>query len=246
MHPRFPTLIDLLTHNAQAHAGQPALMWQNHVLSHARLLQAVQTQAAALADAGIRPGDRVLLLAGNRPEVLVLLGAVAWLGAVLVPLNLRLSPSEMIQQASDARPALAIVDDDVLPLWTAAWPQGMPGAALASLPASADSLACVGAPASPAVPRQDGPETAVLMLYTAAVQGHARGAVLAQSQLTASASQTGQAWSLDVHDRWLGVLEADRRCALDTPTWLWESVVSLAGRHEAGYLDHCRRYALAA
>jgi len=206
MHQRFPTLIDLLTHNAQAHAGQPALMWQNHVLSHARLLQAVQTQAAALADAGIRPGDRVLLLAGNRPEVLVLLGAVAWLGAVLVPLNLRLSPSEMIQQASDARPALAIVDDDVLPLWTAAWPQGMPGAALASLPASADSLACVGAPASPAVPRQDGPETAVLMLYTAAVQGHARGAVLAQSQLTASASQTGQAWSLDVHDRWLGVL----------------------------------------
>jgi uncharacterized protein (DUF2252 family) len=45
---------------------------------------------------------------------------------------------------------------------------------------------------------------------------------------------------------WINVLEADRRAKIDTPSWLWESVVSLAGYHEAGYLDHCRRYALAA
>jgi uncharacterized protein (DUF2252 family) len=45
---------------------------------------------------------------------------------------------------------------------------------------------------------------------------------------------------------WLAMLEADRRGAIDAPTWLWDSVVSLAGSHEAGYLEHCRRYALAA
>lgn len=45
---------------------------------------------------------------------------------------------------------------------------------------------------------------------------------------------------------WLNVLCADRRGAIDTPSWLWESVVALAGSHESGYLDHCRRYALAA
>jgi uncharacterized protein (DUF2252 family) len=45
---------------------------------------------------------------------------------------------------------------------------------------------------------------------------------------------------------WLGVLEAGRRGSIDAPSWLWESVVSLAGSHEAGYLEHCRRYALAA
>jgi uncharacterized protein (DUF2252 family) len=27
------------------------------------------------------------------------------------------------------------------------------------------------------------------------------------------------------------------------PTWLWSSVVELAGRHEVGYLQHCQRYA---
>ncbi|HEX8412599.1 MAG TPA: DUF2252 family protein, partial [Sphingomicrobium sp.] len=44
---------------------------------------------------------------------------------------------------------------------------------------------------------------------------------------------------------WADILDADRRGAIDAPTWLWESIVSLAGSHEAGYLDHCRRYALA-
>lgn len=30
----------------------------------------------------------------------------------------------------------------------------------------------------------------------------------------------------------------------DAPSWLWSSVVELAGRHEVGYLEHCRRYAV--
>jgi uncharacterized protein (DUF2252 family) len=47
-------------------------------------------------------------------------------------------------------------------------------------------------------------------------------------------------------NEWLAVLEADRKGQIDAPSWLWESVVSLAGSHEAGYLEHCRRYALAA
>ena len=45
---------------------------------------------------------------------------------------------------------------------------------------------------------------------------------------------------------WLALLDTDRAGSIDAPTWLWESVVSLAGTHEAAYLDHCRRYALAA
>ena len=43
---------------------------------------------------------------------------------------------------------------------------------------------------------------------------------------------------------WLRVIDADRRGMIDAPSWLWESVVALAGRHEIGYLEHCRRYAL--
>jgi uncharacterized protein (DUF2252 family) len=32
---------------------------------------------------------------------------------------------------------------------------------------------------------------------------------------------------------------------LDAPSWLWSSVVDLAGIHEVAYLEHCRQYALA-
>jgi uncharacterized protein (DUF2252 family) len=50
----------------------------------------------------------------------------------------------------------------------------------------------------------------------------------------------------DARAAWLEILAEDRHSNLDTPSWLWESVVSLAGRHEVGYLEHCRRYAVAA
>ena len=34
--------------------------------------------------------------------------------------------------------------------------------------------------------------------------------------------------------------------SLDAPSWLWSSVVALVASHETAYLEHCRRYALAA
>ena len=207
MTPDFSTLTALLAHNAQAHRDRPAVIFEGHTHSHGALHEAVIAQAAALAARGVRRGDRVLLLSGNRPEVLVLLGAVAWLGAMLVPINLRLSSAEMAQQARDAAPALTIVDADGAALWQSAWPQGMPGVPLSEMSAPhGGSLVCVGSPRLAAVPRQDAPELGVIMLYTAAVDGHARGAVLAQSQLMASARQTGRVWSLGEQDRWLGVL----------------------------------------
>lgn len=202
-----PTLIDLFAHNAVAHTDRAAVIVDGDTHTHAMLYEAVQRQAAALAAIGVRGGDRIVLVAGNRTEVLVLLGAAAWLGAVLVPLNLRLSPAEMAQQSRDASPALVIVDTACTALWQAAWPEAMPGALVLALDNAAwPSLAVAGPATAAPVPRQDTPEAGVLMLYTAAVQGHARGAVLAQSQLTASAQQIGRVWSLGPQDRWLGVL----------------------------------------
>ncbi len=51
---------------------------------------------------------------------------------------------------------------------------------------------------------------------------------------------------MDVSTRaaWRRELERHHPDDLDAPSWLWSSVVSLAARHEEGYLEHCRRYAL--
>jgi uncharacterized protein (DUF2252 family) len=42
---------------------------------------------------------------------------------------------------------------------------------------------------------------------------------------------------------WTRELERHRSKTLDAPDWLWSSVVTLIGRHEVAYLEHCRRYA---
>lgn len=43
---------------------------------------------------------------------------------------------------------------------------------------------------------------------------------------------------------WRNELKLTRSKSLASPAWLWKSVVQLMASHEAGYLDHCRKYAL--
>jgi uncharacterized protein (DUF2252 family) len=45
-------------------------------------------------------------------------------------------------------------------------------------------------------------------------------------------------------EAWLSELRRNRPKSLDAPSWLWRSVIELAGLHEIAYLEHCRRYAL--
>jgi uncharacterized protein (DUF2252 family) len=45
---------------------------------------------------------------------------------------------------------------------------------------------------------------------------------------------------------WLAELTSHRTKTLDAPSWLWRALVQLVGLHEHAYLEHCRRYALAA
>ena len=43
---------------------------------------------------------------------------------------------------------------------------------------------------------------------------------------------------------WREELAGRRGGTIDAPSWLWRSVVAMIARHETGYLNHCRRYAL--
>ena len=65
--------------------------------------------------------------------------------------------------------------------------------------------------------------------YLSRVVGHAHGRQMDEAATTA--------WRDDLNRRWPK--------GLDAPFWLWSSIVDLSGIHEAAYLEHCRRYALA-
>jgi len=66
--------------------------------------------AGFLSRHGVVPGDRVAVLAQNRGETLALLFACAELGALLLPLNWRLSPAEIAAQLAIATPRVLLAD----------------------------------------------------------------------------------------------------------------------------------------
>jgi uncharacterized protein (DUF2252 family) len=77
--------------------------------------------------------------------------------------------------------------------------------------------------------RLNRPEALELAHYLAGVVGRAHGRQMGSGQR--------RAWRAD--------LAKTHKASLEAPSWLWTSVVELIGMHEAAYLDHCRRFALA-
>src|SRR5882724_4544839 len=60
--------------------------------------------AAALSKHGFGVGDRLAILLPNEPEYIELVYACAWLGVIAVPLNTRLSLTEIDHVLADANP----------------------------------------------------------------------------------------------------------------------------------------------
>jgi len=88
-----------------------ALILGNEKWTFAELDRHVSASAGRLAAAGVRAGDRVALLARSSAEFVQVAHAVPRLGAVIVPLNVRLTPSELVQQVSGSGAALLAYDE---------------------------------------------------------------------------------------------------------------------------------------
>jgi long-chain acyl-CoA synthetase len=73
--------------------------------------------AASLKNRGFGVGDRLALLLPNEADYLELVYACAWLGAVAVPLNIRLSAAELDHILADAAPR-ALIRHSSLPVPT--------------------------------------------------------------------------------------------------------------------------------
>jgi long-chain acyl-CoA synthetase len=66
--------------------------------------------AGGLKAAGVRPGDRVAILALNSDRYFELMYAIPWLGAAMVPVNTRLAPPEIQYILEDSRARALFVD----------------------------------------------------------------------------------------------------------------------------------------
>ena len=100
------TLNDILEVSARKFGTKDALMirpgFRTRVWSYRDLNDIVPRVARYLRDRGLKEGDRVLIWGVNRPEYIIAFLAALRLGAILVPINTRLTPAEVGWQSTDA------------------------------------------------------------------------------------------------------------------------------------------------
>jgi carnitine-CoA ligase len=144
--------------------------------------------AGTLAAAGIRPGDRVALMCGNRAEFIESLLGCAWLGAIVVPINvasrgpqlthfLRNSGARLLIIEAELLDALAHVDADGLAL-ERIWPIGgtataaINGIPIQSMPPRAEAVP----------PGATDPSQTLAILYTSGTTGPSKGVCCPHAQ----------------------------------------------------------------
>jgi acyl-CoA synthetase (AMP-forming)/AMP-acid ligase II len=91
------------------------------VLENAQVEGDSRRAAGWLRAHGVRPGDRIAIVAENRPEYVPLATGALRSGIVPVPVNVHLADAERERIVSDAQVAL-VVDDDSWPDWSSGAP----------------------------------------------------------------------------------------------------------------------------
>ncbi|KAF7728437.1 hypothetical protein EC973_006117 [Apophysomyces ossiformis] len=87
--------VRFLLRSALVYANKTAVIHRNRSFTYCEFADRVQKLANVLLDMGVKPGDRVAILAQNIPAALEATYAVPSVGAVLVPLNTRLAMKEI-------------------------------------------------------------------------------------------------------------------------------------------------------
>ena len=106
------TVYDLISRNARIFAHREALVIDSLRLNFNFLSNYINKLSYGLYKIGIKKGDRIAILSQNCFEFFLLYGAAAGLGAVMLPINWRLSPPEVEYILSDGRPRFLFVGLD--------------------------------------------------------------------------------------------------------------------------------------
>lgn len=166
-------LPDIIARQAQLAPDSAAVSCQGEQLDYATLWRNAQQIARQLASAGA-PGDRIALLAWNCNAFVEMIYGVPAAGRVLVPLNARLAPAELIYQLRHAG-ARTLVGDPSLVDALLAHPDAPDNLTVIRL--GQDYLAWRDAPARGGLPELR-PEDPAWLLFTSGSTGRPKAAIL--------------------------------------------------------------------
>lgn len=195
-------VVDVLRRNAAVSSAGVAFVFEGQTVTHGEHLARVERLAAALSAAGAKAGDRIAIVADNSPNFIAAYGAAAWLGAILVPVNWRLSADEVAWIISDAAPMLVLASaahQEALRTPRPEYASVAKWIGVGEATAPFVSLAAMVESAGAAPPPHPGAGPFV-MIHTAAVGGRPRGALLTQANLLANSMQAIAAWNVTPRD----------------------------------------------
>jgi fatty-acyl-CoA synthase len=197
--------VNQLERHALMQPQAPALRFLGKTLTWGELRRRVAALADALSRRGVGFGDRVMILMLNRPEFMEAVLAANMIGAIAVPVNFRLTPTEVAFLVGDCEahvmitePVLANVATavrDMEPSLSAIVVAG--GATEDGLLGYEDLVTETGEPRPPVDIPNDSP---ALIMYTSGTTGRPKGAVLTHTNLTGQTMTALYTHGADVND----------------------------------------------
>jgi fatty-acyl-CoA synthase len=237
VHHPAPRLAHVPAAHARARPGAIALYFEGRELTYAGLASGCGAAARTLwHDWAVRPGDRVAWLGANHPGQLMLLFALARIGAILLPLNIRLAPAELQAQLAECAP-LHLVHDDAM-AQVARETCARTGVALHHVDALTDGKAGAGK-----LPVADaGGSAPVLLVYTSGTTSRPKAAVHTQDNLLANmriASEVQRLTQEDIVATMLPLFHVGGLCIQTLPALLAGASVILHPRFNADAALRC-------
>lgn len=184
--------VNQLERHAIMQPDAPALRFVGNTMTWADLRRRVAALAGALSGRGVGFGDRVMILMLNRTEFVESVLAANMIGAIAVPLNFRLTPTEIAVLVEDcvahvmlteaALAPVAIGVRNIQPLLSVIVVAG--GSSQDSVFGYEDLLNEAGDVHEPVDIPNDSP---ALIMYTSGTTGRPKGAVLTHANLTGQA-----------------------------------------------------------
>lgn len=198
-------LAQLIAARAVESGDKTYLIFKDRSYSFAQMERQVKRLARGLAGLGIGRGDRVAMLVGNSPEFIWTWWAILALGAVMVPLNLRLTAREAAYIIGHSKSKLLVVDQQGLPLvpdlkdscprvehWLS-WGGGEGLSPVEELPRLEPEMA----------PVEVGLDDEAVIIYTSGTTGAPKGVVHTHGNYLRTAASFAATCGLDPGDRLL-------------------------------------------